>query len=146
MSDNDLRDSGSSYFALEGTPDAVLHFSRPDQSAIAAIREVAASQPVRPFVPDGSGIDRWERVSVIGDVDRVVDVLAAALKRDYEAKVAELGEFCDLEILIAESNVRPDAVHVVTKITPKDKSGGSITYGARLQRLDIARYALWSDY
>jgi hypothetical protein len=140
------RSQASTFFELQGKPDARLRFARPDASAIAAIREVAAGQPIRPFIADVSGVDAWDQVSIVGDAQRMIDALATALRRDYESKVAELGAFCNLEILIAESNIHPDAVHVITMITPKDRLGESISYGARLQRLDVSRSALWSDY
>lgn len=138
--------SGAMYFELSGRPDAILRFDGPDASAMSVLREVLQSLPVRHFIPDKSGVDPWEAASIVGKLDEVLNKLTSDLNRDRAETARTLDPNVRAELLFTESDIHRDALHVVTRLSPRGRSDESISYGARLQRIDADRYALWSDY
>lgn len=138
--------AGRAYFELAGRPGSVLTFARPDGAAMQALREAAQHLPVRSYKADDSGVDLWEEVALVGTLDAVLARLSSDIQRDYADTVEHMSHTVTSDLLITEGNVHRDALHVITRLRPKSGEDESISYGARIQRLDSSRYALWSDY
>lgn len=134
------------YLELNSRPTSILTFSRPDGTAMQALREITQGLPVRSYKADPSGIDPWQKVTLVGELDDVLARLYADIQRDYADILENMNDTVIGEFLITEGNVHPEALHVVTRLRPRSGEGGSISYGARIQRVDSSRYALWSDY
>ena len=101
--------------------------------------------PVRPFVRDGFGQDRIDNASVLGSIDEVIAARRLALAADYDENSEELSDTCEFKTYVVELNARPDVLHVVTQISPKDGSERGILYGSRIQRVSEDVFALWSQ-
>jgi len=134
------------YFELNGAPSSVLTFQQFDAAAAAALREILSHVPARPYVPERTGVDAWENVSLVAPLDAIVRSLEADIRRDQLDTERKLGSTVVSDFLITESNIHPDAIHVVSRLRPASGESQSISYGARIQRLGADRYALWSDY
>jgi hypothetical protein len=91
-------------------------------------------------------LDTLQSTSVIGRLDEVLLVLERDLKTDYEENKRELNDTCELTTFAVETNVYPDALHIVTRLLAKDGSGRAILYGSRVQRTGDQTFALWSEH
>ena len=123
-----------------------FRFRTPSPSIFADLRDVLSNLPLIPFKGGHLARDTMDSVAAIGQLDEVMARLTEILTDDYRANVAEVGDFCEFEVVVSELSLQPDAVHIVTRIWPKDESGGSILYGARVQHIAPGTFALWSDY
>lgn len=142
----DIGDGKHRYLETELATSEALRFSQWNQAAAVALREVVAGLPVRPFSRDSLGTDTWDSIDLVGNIDEVLMRLDTLIEGDYRSNATEVGEFANYETIVTDANFRPDALHVVTRLWPKNGSAGSIIYGARLQRIGEDRFALWSDY
>jgi hypothetical protein len=144
MGDRDAPRGPRGYFRLEGAPSSALTFASPDASAVAAIRAVAESLPVRPYRASVT-TDRWVDATAVGDLDTVFALLEDALARDHLENLRSAGTVLS-ELVLTEMPLNPDALHVITRLRPRSGSHETISYGARLQRVEQQTWALWSDY
>ena len=146
MADKNSRSKEPRYFETELATSEALRFSTWDEAAGQALRDVVAKLPVRRFFHDPSGTDTWESVELVGDIGAVLMRLSALIEQDRRTAATELTDVANYETIVTDSNFRPDALHVVTRLWPKNGTAGSIIYGARVQRVDEDRFALWSDF
>jgi hypothetical protein len=132
------------YYSVDLNLSEAFRFRVPTTESLGELREVLARLPVRRFRGGGATRDTMANTTSCGSLDEVMTRLTALLVEDYQANVAEIGEFCEFEVATVESDLQPDALHVITRIWSKDGTGGEIIYGLRLQRLASESYALWS--
>lgn len=142
----DEMDGPTHYYEVESRLDNAFSFQEPNPNAMEGIADLMIRMPVRPFCGDPSGIDSMENADCVGPSNTVLARLAHILALDYQENAAEVQDVCDFRTFVTDSNLQPDALHVVTRLSPKDGSQGEIFYGARVQRIEPERFALWSDH
>lgn len=146
MALHDSRDDKHVYLEVELATSEAFRFSTWGEPAKTQLHDIVAALPVRPFYRDPTGTDSWESVELVGALEVVFQHLSVLIERDHHTNATELGHFTNCETIVTDSNFRPDALHIVTRLWSKDGSRGSILYGARLQRVEPATFVLWSDY
>ena len=136
------------YFELDANWDAAyaLRFAEPSRHALAQVRDILANLPIRPYRGIGPLEDRVEKAAFRGPLDALLPVLSELLRTDHATNVAELNDICNFEVIVTDSPLQPDAIHLVTRLSSKGSHSGSVLYGLRVQRFGESDFALWSDY
>ncbi len=124
---------------------AALRFASPNAAALSALREQVTAMPVRPRRVDPTDFDRWEERDTIGPIDAVMARVQSLLQADFAETQRTLGGVANWEIVFTDSNLRPDALHVLVVLSPTARDKGTIIYGARIQRVGDGTFVLWSD-
>jgi hypothetical protein len=139
-------DGAERYYEVDFAPGDAFSFDRPTDAALDGLTELLRRLPVRPFVGDSFGQDSLNNASMLGSVEQVMLALRLALAVDYEENSQVLADTCEFKTFVVEFNARPDALHIVTQISPKDGSERGILYGSRVQHIADDVYALWSHH
>jgi hypothetical protein len=145
MSSRDENAKSVSYIETELHIDPALRFPRVDSWAMSALRETLGVLPVSPYRASQEGIDSWDSRDFEGDLEYVLQRLETLLRREFHMNEREIGAFTDTELILTNSNLRPEALHVVLRLSPKNGGEGSVLYGLRVQRTADGRYVVWSD-
>jgi hypothetical protein len=134
------------YFSVDLDLSQAFRFRTASAESLGELREVLNRMPVRPFRGGGVTGDTLLNATSCGSLNEVAERLGALLIEDYQANTQEIGEFCEFEVAAVESDLQPDALHVITRVWPRERDGGEIIYGLRVQRLAPDTFALWGDY
>lgn len=139
-------DDDNKYFHVDLDLGQAFRFQEPTPKALGELQAMLAGMPVRPFTNRGALSDSLDSVTFRGPLESLTPLLEHILVADHQSNIAEIGDICDFEVVAIDSDLQPDALHLVTRITPKDGAGGAILYSMRIQRLGSMDYAMWSDY
>lgn len=141
-----VSDEGTSYYEVDFDPGDSFRFAEPNERVLTQLHEILASMPVRTQITEGKGHDSLTDATVIGPLSEVIALLGNQLKVDWEANQKVVADRCSVTTFVTDSNLTPNALHIVTRLSPLDGKRGSTLYGARVQRMDADTYVLWSDY
>jgi hypothetical protein len=108
------------------------------------VRELIESLPVDAYFQDPLGLDTIQNASLVGSIDEIIRVLKQQLLADYEENTRELKEIADFKTYAIQTEMRPDTLAIITKLSDKDEPGRAILYGSRVRRIADDRFALWS--
>jgi hypothetical protein len=141
-----VSDEDASYYEVNFDPADAFRFTEPNEEALTQLHAILASMPVRTQITEGRGHDSLTDATAIGPLSEVTELLSNHLRMDWGANQREVADRCNVTTFVTDSNLTPNALHIVTRLSPLDGKGGSTLYGARVQRIDADTYVLWSDY
>jgi hypothetical protein len=127
---------------------ATLRFREPSDEMLDGVRRILRALPVcnpprfkKPYTRD--------RLTVRGDLNRVMAVLKEVLLQDFRENEQECAEWNGgFDYVVVPSDLLHDAVHIKTRLYSKDpehRSQGDILYGRVVERVGADDFILWVD-
>lgn len=124
----------------------MISFRKLDDHLLYTVREIAANLPISNSLTSVIEEDQLDAATLIGDLDSVVKRLGSDLDRDYREAWPLVDPALHTEFVLEEGFPRDGFLSIMTRLSPGDARNESVSYGARLQRIGIDQYALWSDF